>query len=668
MKTYFGVATLYLLMCSSSVFAQEQDAEATGDVSELSDSEQSELLFESHDPRAAQGVFIGTRGINPGWKNRWVAERSPNIYGQTGLFRINSARAGKASYFDIGIHARTFFADDFILPGIDSNTFADQSITFGFTLWDALEIGVATRAASNENSLLTPRVTFAVGDFAGSAKYSFDLDPIIIGFDARAFLPAGSDRVGIAFEQLSLTGMALATIDFYQSTDLPLRIHLNGGYAFQNTNRNFELNEIHLDNASHFVTLTTNQWYYDQFVYGVGLEVLLPFVAPFIELYSRTPLNTGRDLNYFDESMITLTPGARLTVGRGLHIDLGMDLGLGGITAINGQPINPQWAAQLALAYTFSPFVAETQVEIREKESSMGRISGCVIDNETSIAVQESYVEFVNTDLPRIVVDDNACFSSPLLKAGEQVIRIRHPEYKMGQTTVKVIAQKNEQYQFPIAAAPRFGKFYGTVTNFEDKPITASLTAEDKKGNQIQFHAAEGSYETSLRPGTYQIFVSAKGYFKKGARIRIEPNGNTIDHFVLREIPNERLTRLTDDSIEIMQVIPFEFNKSRLLRTAGLILDDVVDVILSHPKIKKIEIEGHTDNTGNEDYNMELSKRRAEAVRDYLVATGIPKEKLVAKGYGTSKPIADNQTASGRAKNRRVDFVILDRGQNDSNE
>ena len=429
---------------------------------------------------------------------------------------MNSARAGKASYFDIGIHARTFFAEDFILPGVDSNTFADQSITFGFTLWDALEIGVATRAASNENSLLTPRVTFAVGDFAGSAKYSYQLDTLVLGFDVRAFLPAGSDRVGIAFEQMSLTGMALATLDFYDRMDVPLRIHFNGGYAFQNTNRNFALSDVHIDNASHFVTLTTNQWYYDQLVYGLGIEAPLPFVTPFVEMYSKTPINTGQDQGYFEGSMVTVTPGARLTIGRGLHIDLGMDIGVGGSDAMAGQPINPQWAAQVALAYTFSPFVAETQVEIREKESTMGRISGCIIDAETSNLVQEAYVEFVQTDLPRLVVNDDACFSSPLLPAGDLTVRIRHPEYKMGQTTVQVVAQRNDRYEFPLSAAPRFGKFYGTVTNFEDKPLTAKLVAEDKKGRRTEFDAKQGSYETSLKPGSYQIFVSADGYLKKG--------------------------------------------------------------------------------------------------------------------------------------------------------
>ena len=176
------------------------------------------------------------------------------------------------------------------------------------------------------------------------------------------------------------------------------------------------MSDVHIDNASHFVTLTTNQWYYDQLVYGLGIEA--PFARDTFRgnVFKNTYKYRPRP-GYFEGSMVTVTPGARLTIGRGLHIDLGMDIGVGGSDAMAGQPINPQWAAQVALAYTFSPFVAETQVEFG-KESTMGRISGCIIDAETSNLVQEAYVEFVQTDLPRLVVNDDACFSSPLLPAG----------------------------------------------------------------------------------------------------------------------------------------------------------------------------------------------------------------------------------------------------------
>ncbi|MBL93430.1 MAG: hypothetical protein CMH56_16640 [Myxococcales bacterium] len=208
-------------------------------------------------------------------------------------------------------------------------------------------------------------------------------------------------------------------------------------------------------------------------------------------------------------------------------------------------------------------------------------------------------------------------------------------------------------------AAPRFGRFYGTVTNFQDEPLKADLRITNKKGDAFVIKAEDGTYDTSLRPGTYQVAVSANGYLKKGAAIRIDPTSSTIDHFILREIPKTRLSRLTDDMIEIMQVIPFEFNKSRLLKAASFILDDVVDVILSNPSIGQILIEGHTDNVGAEEYNLELSQKRAAAVRDYLIEAGIPAQQLGAKGYGSSKPVSSNDSASGRAKNRRVNFVIV---------
>jgi len=78
-----------------------------------------------------------------------------------------------------------------------------------------------------------------------------------------------------------------------------------------------------------------------------------------------------------------------------------------------------------------------------------------------------------------------------------------------------------------------------------------------------------------------------------------------------------------------------------------------------HPEIPHVRIEGHTDNTGDPAYNIDLSQRRAEAVVQYLKEHGIGEERISGRGFGAEQPIEDNGTEEGRAANRRVAFTIM---------
>jgi outer membrane protein OmpA-like peptidoglycan-associated protein len=80
-------------------------------------------------------------------------------------------------------------------------------------------------------------------------------------------------------------------------------------------------------------------------------------------------------------------------------------------------------------------------------------------------------------------------------------------------------------------------------------------------------------------------------------------------------------------------------------------------VLLAYPGLK-IEVDGHTDNVGGDEYNQRLSEERAEAVRDYLVAQGVSRSSVNAIGFGKTHPVASNDTASGRQQNRRVEIVV----------
>jgi outer membrane protein OmpA-like peptidoglycan-associated protein len=90
-------------------------------------------------------------------------------------------------------------------------------------------------------------------------------------------------------------------------------------------------------------------------------------------------------------------------------------------------------------------------------------------------------------------------------------------------------------------------------------------------------------------------------------------------------------------------------------------LAKVSGIILSHPGLS-LHVEGYTDNVGSDEYNQKLSEQRADAVRSYLIEQGIPDSAVTAQGFGKSNPIAPNDTAQGRQKNRRVQIVVSGQG------
>lgn len=120
---------------------------------------------------------------------------------------------------------------------------------------------------------------------------------------------------------------------------------------------------------------------------------------------------------------------------------------------------------------------------------------------------------------------------------------------------------------------------------------------------------------------------------------------------------------LTTDRIEIRESIHFAGNKADIQPDSFQILEEIAAVMQSNSHIKRIEIGGHCSDTGSDPekdaWELELSQLRAEAVAAFLVKMGVSPDRLVAKGYGDTQPIADNSTKEGRAANRRVEFVII---------
>lgn len=699
-------------------------------------------------PAAEAAPVVANEGRNFGWLDTRVSDRSPNQWGQTGLVRVNSARAGAGGYFDLGGHGRAFYTAQEAFPAngpflggpfiTDCARYAGKrdcdtylagamwgSLHVGVTLFDYVELSAATVASGAENSEVKPRTILSTGSLALSGKLSLPVVvwtrnlakqlklkkpmdmifpvPLAFGLDMRAYVPSRSDALGLQLDNFSLAPTLLASLDFWEQRKWPFRAHANLGYIYQHVlslERQVEGQSVlpvadrrryFAGARGHVTAVALDYTYWDRITYGTGIEFPLPFVTPFVEYTGEIPLPAPwkpgpfiyRATGPLADSPIggtgfalfnpltwnsRLTPGLRITPGRGLAFDVAADLGLGGRYALtNGVAAQWPWALYAGMSYAFSPFVAETSVEVRQVEKKVmvavekphGRVAGRVLDAVSGKPIADARLTLPNGKGPRFLAGPDGRFESYDLMPGTQEVQAEAPDYEPGSVTTSVPVNGAVQVDIRLKPHPRLSEFFANVVNEKDESVPASITLTDSRGNTMLLSAQDGSVRTELPPGRYNAVARADGYLLSGKNIVVEPGIRTNEVFMMKLEPKKRMTVLTREKIEIKSTIFFEYNKARLLSASFFLLDEVVDTLLKNPQVTKLRVEGHTDNTGTPEYNQQLSQARAEAVRDYLVQNGVAAERLEAGGFGDARPVAPNTNEAGRAKNRRVEFVIV---------
>jgi outer membrane protein OmpA-like peptidoglycan-associated protein len=171
--------------------------------------------------------------------------------------------------------------------------------------------------------------------------------------------------------------------------------------------------------------------------------------------------------------------------------------------------------------------------------------------------------------------------------------------------------------------------------------------------------SADGMGVHTVGAGRQIIVVSAEDFGLFRAPIAVAEGGDERVEITLKPAK----TKVEAKQIVILEMVYFELNKAVIMPQSFELLDEVATVLLANPQIKKVDVAGHTDSQGNDQYNLELSDARAKAVRDYLISKGVEGSRLQGTGYGESRPIDNNKTAAGRARNRRVEFNILETAQ-----
>ncbi len=222
----------------------------------------------------------------------------------------------------------------------------------------------------------------------------------------------------------------------------------------------------------------------------------------------------------------------------------------------------------------------------------------------------------------------------------------------LGGTTLKEGANA---VQLTLAWLPGTTRFI--ARDGAGKPIPATVTVEGPGTIAPLALGEAGRVQTVLPPGEWRVLVSAEGYGAEGRILNVAADkpGLTVVEFTLKA----PMVDVQKKEVVISEAVLFDFNEATLRPDGDSVLRQVVGVLQSHPELKLIEIQGHTDDKGDALYNLDLSQRRVETVMAWLVSQGVSPDRLVAKGYGESSPIKTNSTEAGRAANRRVQFMIL---------
>jgi outer membrane protein OmpA-like peptidoglycan-associated protein len=212
----------------------------------------------------------------------------------------------------------------------------------------------------------------------------------------------------------------------------------------------------------------------------------------------------------------------------------------------------------------------------------------------------------------------------------------------------------------PAPAAPErtTGWVKVVASTTDGSPVDARVQFTGPTNPETLQLGEDGQEEIELPHGTYQVLISAEAL---GATLRtIELKSQEYDKVLFELILQPGKVEVTAEGLEISEKVHFDVNKAVVKPESLGLLSEVAYTLMAHPHIQRVEVQGHTDNQGDDAYNLELSQRRVEAVRKVMIEKGVAPERLVAKGYGESLPIASNADETGQAKNRRVQFVILE--------
>jgi outer membrane protein OmpA-like peptidoglycan-associated protein len=669
-------------------------------------------------PEVTETTDVQTQWVQPSGKEEQPAQgdlydrvAAPTLFGGVGLFRTLTGDAGRSNSFRIGLHLGFFQQDSFLVSG-NSTTAGDQNsrftgdLTISYTPWKYLEIYLGLFNASNKNTRTDngrtdPEVILSLGDLQLGLKGRYPVASFMdlaLHFGVK-FLNSVS---GISFDGSSSNVLidAIASWDLRHAKateKVPLRFHLNFGYQYDGSLQLLPQGQC---GASTSNDPCIRSRVVETFAYGIGSQRLklalavdapieLPHkvgLQPFLEYHLDVALGDG-DQTVFralrndpkvngdrltGQTIQYLTFGLRLRAVAGLLFDLGMDVGLQSPGFQYGPPV-PQWNVILGAAYAFEPAAQAGKTKVVTKtitreishSTPEGKVRGIVRDAKTKKTIGNVIVKYLNRRMNSTLSADDGTFLTPGLMPGPVSLELSRDDYEPMPVSTSVVARSETPLEVLLSPKPPSGGGMKVhVVEASGAPVGMATVRFTSQVGAVVDSESEGAgqFGAKLPPGEYTMDVVADGFLSKQRPITITAGQQQTADITLTRKPKQSHVSVTAKEIVIKGTIHFGTNNAVIQPDGEQLLDEVADVLVRSPQIRKVRIEGHTDNRGLPDKNMKLSQDRAQSVMAYLVKQGIDPNRLEAQGFGVTQPLVPNITPANRARNRRVTFRILDQG------
>lgn len=520
-----------------------------------------------------------------------------------------------------------------------------------------------------------------------------------------------TDGVGVAAANVDLH--LEATVDLTQlpaKSRLPLRGHVNLGYTFDNSGviaDDIEAKRAAVLGSPQTLTRVERFGYgvnrTDFFKWGVGVEGAFDYVRPFLEWTMDVPVNrqsyvcnlqarSAGDECLSRDAQFSSTP-SRLTFGAraypwlaswadGLALLAAVDVGTGA-TSNFIEEVAPEapYTVHFGLGYAFDTQprvkrVVETKLvpapAVTKPAPRQYFVIGSVVDAQTSQPIAEASVFFEGSDQNAVLTANDGGFRTAPLTPGDYRFLVKKSDYLDGHCQAMLVeapapekAEKSSaetQIRCELTALPQVATVSGTVRNAASTEFVgnATVSAKDGRGRDIAVQTdAEGRFRFENVPaGKLRLEVTADGYLPSVTELALKARVPADLQLFANKRPAQAGVVVTKSELKLKRQVHFLFDSAEIQPDSLSILEEIAEALRNHAEIRLVEIQGHTDDVGTPDHNLRLSEERATAVRDALVVLGVESGRLTARGYGKERPLVRNNSAEGRAKNRRVQLMI----------